>query len=299
MNDSLIRFAFPGLGARGALVQLDQSWQQLIERRDYPAQAETWLGQAAAASVLLGTRLKQAATLSLQLQGPGVLRLLFAEARHRPSEPVGLRGLVRHGGGELPSELGAVLREATLVVTLSPEGGQRYQGIVPGEGDSLARCLEAYFEQSEQLPTRLRLAAGGGRARGLLLQRIPGEGGLGLEPAVDDDGWDRLGQLLGTLGDAELLSCEPALLLHRLFHEEALADEAVQPVRFECSCSPERVAEMLRSLGRSEAFAALDDSGGAVRVDCEFCNRHYRFDAIDLESLFNPAQLGPGSGRLQ
>ena len=145
--------------------------------------------------------------------------------------------------------------------------------------DSLAGAFEDYFRQSEQLPTRILLAADEVGAAGLMLQKLPGDAG-------DDDGWARAGALFDTLAPAELLAWPAATLLHRLFHEEAPQALGERPLRFACSCSRERVGAMLRSLGREEADAAMEANGGEVRVRCEFCGETYDFDPGQIEALF-------------
>jgi molecular chaperone Hsp33 len=207
-----------------------------------------------------------------------------------------LRGIAR-GGEDSAPDAGFVelTRDGLMVITLEPDGsGERYQGVVPLEGAHLGEALEGYFAQSEQLPTRVLLAADEHVAAGLLLQRLPGEGGHG---AVDPDGWNRAEHLAATVAPAELLSCDPELLLHRLFHDVPRVDADVLPLYPRCRCSREKVTDVLRRIGREESLAAVQQTGEAL-VTCEFCGRTYRFDRIDIESLFlpqPPAEGGPAS----
>ena len=289
--DRLTRFLLETPGVRGVRVHLDQAWREIAERAEYPRAVSMLLGQAAVATALLTAHAKVGGRLSLQLRGDeGPLRLLFAECTAAGT----LRGIARleeddadDGEGQAPgATVGTDLRDlgtgALLAITIenpSPTGREpvRYQGLVPLEAPTLAGALEDYFRQSEQLPTRLVLAAGDARAAGIMLQKLPGDAG-------DDDGWTRASALLDTLAPHELLDWPVATLLHRLYHEEAprLLDQ--RPLRFECSCSRERVAEVLRSIGEDEARAAAAE--GVAEIRCEFCGQRYHFDADAIGALF-------------
>jgi molecular chaperone Hsp33 len=277
-NDELQRFVFEGVGVRGAVIHLDASWQAVLERHPYPPAVQRLLGQALAAVVLLSSTIKFEGALILQVQAEGPLRTLVAQATDQRT----LRGLAQWDG-DVPA--GAGLAETfgagRLVLTASAPGGERYQGVVALEGVSLAAALEGYFAQSEQLPTRLWLAADGRRATGLLLQRLPGR-------RDDDDTWPRAATLADTLHEAELLRLDTEPLLYRLFHEERVRLFEAEPVSFRCGCSRERIDDLLRSLGRDEVDSMLAEQGG-VEVTCEFCNRVYHIDPVDAAGLFHEA----------
>ena len=186
-----------------------------------------------------------------------------------------------------------VLSILAITIESTPPGAQeltRYQGLVGLDADSLAEAFEGYFQQSEQLPTRMLLASQAERAAGLILQKLPGAEG-------DTDGWDRVNALFETLGQDELASLPVDTVLWRLFHEEGVKRLDTRPLRFACSCSRERVEDMLRSLGVDEARASLED--GVAQVHCDFCGRGYRFEAEQIEALFSLAVPAPGSDRLQ
>jgi molecular chaperone Hsp33 len=163
--------------------------------------------------------------------------------------------------------------------------GQRYQGLVELDQPDLAGALENYFRLSEQLPARLLLAADGEHAVGLMLQKLPGEGGHGA--VEDEDAWNRVLHLTGTLGREEMLSSAPEQLLYRLYHEETVRLFEPRPLAFGCSCSRERVESMLRSLGRDEVEAALAAREDEIEVICEFCAQRYTFDRIDAEHVLS------------
>jgi molecular chaperone Hsp33 len=295
-HDTLDRFLLPAAGVRGVRVHLDDTWAQIRARGDdVPASAVELLGEAVAAAALFTGHAKVDGRLSVQLRGTGPLRTLFAECTAAGT----LRGIAQVAeDGEPTRDLRAMGEGAVLAITIENPAGPgrepvRYQGLVPLESDSLAGAFEGYFRQSEQLPTRILLAADDRRAAGLMLQKLPGDEG-------DDDGWARAGALFDTLSPAELLEWPAPTLLHRLFHEEAPQALGQRPLRFACSCSRERVGAMLRSLGRDEAAAAAEANGGDVRVRCEFCGEVYDFNPDEINTLFaSPDQTVEGPTSLQ
>jgi molecular chaperone Hsp33 len=307
-RDCLHRFVFERYPIRGHLVHLDAAWRALIEHREYPAGIQTLLGEAVAASLLLAATVKFDGVLSLQLQGDGLVNLLLAQC----TAGLGVRGLARFQGGDDagvreidPREIGPgmapigeLIGAGNLTVTLETDAGaQRYQGIVPIAGDRLADSLQGYFENSEQLPTRLWLYADAHGASGMLLQRLPGQGGSESHaPAAEiDDAWRRV-QLIGdTLTREELRTLKDAEILHRLFNEDDLRLFEPSPVYFRCRCSRERVGGMLQGLGEAETLAIVKERG-EVEVRCDFCNRAYVFDAVDVARLFNAGVPGNGGG---
>jgi molecular chaperone Hsp33 len=238
-----------------------------------------------AASVLMAGALKFEGRLSLQLESPGPLKLLLAQCTHRHA----IRGVARHDPAiaDLAPPAG-LFGSGQLAVTIEQPEGDRYQGMVPLAGLPLAGSLEQYFERSEQLPSRLVLAATPERAAGLLLQRVAvGDEG---EREMADDAWTRIGLLAATLRPAELLEMPCRELLGKLFPEDDIRLFEGSPVWFQCSCSRERVAGILQALGGEEVSALLAERGD-VEVRCEFCNRAWRFDAVDVAGLFSTAPL--------
>ena len=294
-GDLLHRFLFERFPVRGHLVRLDASWRAAIEHHHYPRAVGDALGEAMAASVLMAGSLKFEGRLSLQFEGPGPVRLMLAQCTHRHA----IRGVARHE--ELPADAigpAGLFGGGQLAVTIEQaEGGDRYQGVVPLDEARLATCLEQYFERSEQLPSRLMLAATADRAAGLLLQRVAvGAGGTPDAQAEADDAWRRIGLLAGTLSTAELLDTPCSELLRRLFGEDDIRLFEGTPVFFQCSCSRERVAGILQALGAEEVHSLLQERGD-VEVRCEFCNRAWRFDAVDVGGLFSEGrtqQAPPG-----
>ncbi len=287
--DTLNRFLFPVASVRGELVHLDESWRTVLARHDYPETVRNQLGQMMVASALLTATIKISGSIIMQVQGDGPITLLVVECRPKNSaEESGaegwqsryeLRGMAQWNGEVPAGDLAASFGSGRLVITIDPGPRmERYQGIVELAGTTLAEAIDDYLERSEQLPTRMWLAADGQQAAGLLLQRLPGS-------EVDEEHWHRLTTLAATITGKELLELEGREVLHRLFHEEDLQLFPAEPVRFHCSCSRERVANILRGMGVDEVLDIVR-SEGAVDVNCEFCNMHYRFDAVDAQQLF-------------
>ncbi len=303
-RDCLHRFMFEQYPIRGHLVHLDAAWRALIEHGDYPEAIRDTLGEAVAASLLLAATVKFEGVLSLQLQGDGPVHLLLAQC----TSGLGVRGLARYqegniaGAGTDASRIVDLIGTGNLTVTLeTDDGSQRYQGIVPITGQRLAESLQVYFENSEQLPTRLWLYADLHSASGMLLQKLPGADSSPTSGAADaaaiDDAWRRV-QLLGeTLMPQELRTLTDAEILHRLFNEDDVRLFEAAPVYFRCRCSRERVAGMLQGLGEAETRSVLAERG-EVEVRCDFCNRAYVFDAVDVAQLFNAGVASDSGGLL-
>jgi molecular chaperone Hsp33 len=293
-HDALLRFLLPAAGVRGVAVRLDETWQAMASRAEYPHAVAELLGEAAVAAALFIGHAKVDGRLSVQLRARGALRTLFAECTAAGT----LRGIAQFDPDAPPPsrDLRTLGDDTVLAITIeNPSlGGRdpvRYQGLVELAADNLGEAFEGYFRQSEQLPTRLLLACDGERAAGLMLQKLPGDEG-------DLDGWIRAGALFDTLGREELLALAPADIVHRLFHEEWPENLGEKPLRFACSCSQERVAAMMVSLGVEEAGAAVEAGGGEAQVRCEFCGQEYRFSQAQVGGLFraSAAQLPAAPG---
>lgn len=279
--DTVQRFVFEQGAVRGELVLLEASWQAVLARHDYPPVVRDQLGEALAAVMLLSSTIKFEGTLILQLQGRGALRSVVAQASHQRT----LRGLATWDGtpGAGPGAgLQALYGDGRMVLTVQRRHAEPYQGVVALEGECLAEALEHYFGRSEQLPSRLWLAADGRRAAGLFLQALPASGEAASEQPSQ---WEHLTTLAGTLSREELLELPPGQVLHRLFHQETLRVFEPEAVSFRCSCSRERIERTLVLLGAEEMRTLLEERG-CVEVRCEFCNRLWRLDRVDIEQLF-------------
>lgn len=288
MTDTLQRFLFEHAPVRGEFAHLDATWRAVLERHDYPAPLRHVLGELMAAAGLLAATLKFDGAMVLQLHGSGPVSLIVVECTSDHT----LRATAKWQGELSGTDLRALLGTGRFVITLvGADRSQTYQGVVDLQGGSVAACLEHYMRHSEQLDTRLWLAADGRRAAGLLLQRVPGRA----EP--DEDAWRRIVHLGDTVKADELLDLGPEELLHRLYHEDDVRLFEARPVSFRCSCSSQRVYSMLRMLGQDEVRSLVAERG-AVEVTCEFCNKCYQLDAVDAEQVFAAeAVSAPGSTR--
>jgi molecular chaperone Hsp33 len=279
MTDKLHRFIFDNVAIRGEWLQLQQAWQAVLIRRDYPLAIQRALGDMIAAAALLADTVKIKGRIVLQIKGDGPASLLMAECTSDNT--------VRAYGqwsGELKEDasLTEITGKASLAITIEVEGAkQPYQGVVAVEADSLARVLETYFEQSEQLQTRIWLANNSQAVAGLFLQQLPAQ----QRSETELENWSRISHLASTVSDDELLSLDVEVLLNRLFHEEDCRLLAATELEFACSCSRERVADTIRLVGEAEIMSILEEKG-EVEVACEFCNEHYRFDKVDVVELF-------------
>jgi molecular chaperone Hsp33 len=297
-GDEVRRFIIENRPVRGHWVRLDGAWRQLRAHKEYPEPVQELLGQAVAASVLLAATLKFSGQLTLQLQGNGAVGLLVAQCTH----DFRLRAVARYDEAAVSvagSSDEALFRqlvgsEGRFTVTIeADERGTRYQGIVPLTGASLADSLQAYFESSEQLPTRVLLAADGQRGAGVLVQKLPGA--KNFDESEMQELWEDAQKGIERLSADELLRYPLEELLGRGFATHDMRLFRGAPVQFQCRCNQGRVAGLLRALGPDEVRDVLREQG-AVTVTCEFCHRPYRFDAVDVEALFADA---PGSGGSQ
>jgi len=282
MPDFSQRFLFDDSDIRGELVGLTDSYSHVLAKHPYPQPVAQLLGELlAAASLLIGT-MKFDGLLILQARSSGAVPLLMVEC----SSEGELRGIARYHAEQIAADAGLreLMPDGVLAITVDPKAGQRYQGIVDLEGDTLADCLTNYFATSEQLPTRFWLSADGQRARGLLLQQLPADR---LKEADEREAsWQHVIALADTLKIEELLGLDNETLLHRLYHEEPLRLFDARDLQFRCSCSRERSGRALISLGQADAEALVQEHGGSVEIDCQFCNERYLFDAADVLQLF-------------
>lgn len=291
-SDYTQRFLFDDTDVRGEWVGLERSYVEVLAKHAYPEPVAQLLGELLAAAALLVGTLKFDGLLVLQARSAGAVPLLMVEC----SSEREVRGIARYHEEQLTpgATLPELMPEGVLAMTIDPANGQRYQGIVALDGITLADSLSNYFASSEQLPTRFWLNADGRRASGMLLQQLP--------PDRIRDGeereanWQHLRTLADTLTAEELLGLNTETLLHRLYHEEQVRLFDPRPIRFHCSCSRERSAKALVSLGRHDAEQLLTEQGGSVTIDCQFCNQKYRFDAADVTQLFAGAGIEGPSG---
>ena len=279
-QDQLYRYLFEHHQVRGELVQLDQTFRHMVAAQEYPAPVRQLLGELLVATSLLTATLKFEGSITVQLQGNGPVSLAVINGDHLQQ----LRGVARWQG-ELPTEpdLKALVGDGHLVITITPEEGERYQGIVSLESDSLASSLESYFAQSEQLATRIWIRTGGTTAEplaaGMLLQELPASN----EQHAEE--FDHLSKLTDTIKDEELFTLPAEEILYRLYHEEEVRLFAPQAIQFRCTCSRERCEQALLQVGQVEVEAMIHEQG-QIDMHCDYCGSHYQFDAIDAQALF-------------
>lgn len=284
------RFLFDQFPIRGELVHLNQSWQEIIRRHSYPESIQKLLGEMAAAAVLLSATLKFNGALHLQIRGDGPLSMAVMESTSERT----VRGLAHWDGDVNAKSFEELVGNATLVVIIEKNTGERYQGIVDLSSGSLSLALEDYMLRSQQIDTRIWLTVGTSQVSGMLLQKMPEF--INANHYVDDsDAWPRITQLADTVQNEELSDLDFSNLLHRLFHEEDVRIFEKLPVSFRCSCSRDRVRNMLKMLGYSEVTDILK-SEQQVNVHCEFCNQEYNFDSVDIEEVF-ATEVPPSASR--
>ena len=284
-QDSLQRFVFENTPVRGNLVNLTQTLQQALNKQHLPHGLRKALGELMAASALLSATLKMDGSLVMQIQSLGILKLLVVECNSEAGSAIKMRATAKWS-----EEIGEqqnffeLMDQGQFMITLDPKDvGQAYQGIVPIEGESISEVLENYMLRSEQIDTKIWLACDGNSAAGMLIQKLPET--MNQETQIhDDDIWNRVGYLAGTVTDDELLNLPTETLITRLFHEEDVRLFEPSITQFFCSCSRESVSNMLRMLGEEELNNILEERGN-IEVNCDFCNTHYAFDKVDAAHL--------------
>ena len=277
-NDSTQRFLFDHTDIRGELVHLDESYQEGVTKHNYPEPVANLLGEFLAASVLLSTSIKFEGKLILQAQSEGEVSMVMAECSH---EQV-VRGVARFTSPPTSNNFKALLHKGTLAITIEPEKGQRYQGLVPLDGESLAGCLEDYFAQSEQLATRFFFATGEDKVSGMMLQQLPPQ--KTEVPETREEQWNHVTHLAHTLTNEELLTLDAETILYRLFHDDDVRLFDSRPVEYRCSCSRERTGAALLTLKRTELEDILTEQG-SITMNCQFCNQEYSYSREDAEEL--------------
>lgn len=289
-NDLLHRFIFDHCDIRGEIVTLTDSYREVLANNPYPVAVQRLLGEFLAAVSLLSNTLKFDGTIILQARGEGAVSTIMAECSNHKQ----LRAIVRLNeqqtlADDATGNLRDLLGQGVLFITIEPKRAdnfqgklERYQGIVPMDSDTLAGCLEHYFQQSEQLATRLWLATDANHASGLMIQALPQQ--LHTNPEDNRAHWDTITTLAGTTKPDELCELEHTELLYRLFHEESVRVFDPEALQFSCSCSRERSAGALIALGKEEVEALLIEQG-TINIDCQFCNQHYEFNSVDVREL--------------
>ena len=295
-HDTLQKFIFDNAAVRGEFVEISDTWREIQNRHDYPPAVRKVLGEMVAAAALLSANLKFNGAIIMQIHGDGPVRLLVVEC----DSDLRLRATAKLAEGATladDADLGSMLNatgHGRFVITLDPldkvPGQQPYQGIVPLDGADMATVIENYMLRSEQMDTRLWLAADNAVSRGLLLQKLPRHSGKDDQSAQASEEeeletWNRAVMLASTLKQEELLSTDIETLMNRLFWEETIRVFEPAHPEFHCSCTREKVGNMLKMLGSAEVESALSELG-QLAINCDFCGKHYAFDKVDCAQLF-------------
>lgn len=298
-GDPRQHFIFEELDIRGVLVQLRDSWEPVRTAHAYPAPVERLLGELLTATALLASIIKMRGTLTVQASGDGPVAAIMAECRNYTE----LRAIARlRDPDAIPASSDRRMAQSTellgrglITITIRPEGGEPYQGIVPLDGMTLATALEGYFAQSEQIPTRLWLSSGDTRTGGLLLQALPPEQARRQQSSAErEEDFNRVSMLADTVTDPELQTLPGEQLLTRLFFEEQVTLQPPETLQFVCSCSEDRTREALRAMPEAELHDILREEG-RIEMTCQFCHTVYRFDEIDVALVHQP-QVPPPEG---
>jgi len=282
-DDQSRRFLFEEADIRGQCVQLDAAYRDILDLHQYAPGVSRLLGEFLAAAALLSSNLKFEGRLILQVRSEGQVPLLMAECDHM----LQIRGIARGAQQATSNSNDQLLRNGQLVITIDPTHGQRYQGITALQQNSLAHSLDAYFEQSEQLKTRLWLAADGQRAAGLLLQQLPAQ--MIRDETQQKHQWEHTCSLATTVSDTELLNLDAEQLLHHLYHQDPIRLFNPILVRFHCNCSRERSLNALTTLQQPELEELIQETG-SITMDCEFCNQRYCFSREDLSDILEDTE---------
>jgi molecular chaperone Hsp33 len=291
-QDKLQRFLFENVFVRGEIVHLNASYETILEQHNYPPIIRQLVGEALVLVSLLTGMIKFNGRLSLQFQGKSGLKLLLAQS----NQELQIRALAQWEGELDEVQLLEDLKKGVLAIIMDPDSTtQRYQGMVSFRGNSLAESVEGYFNDSEQLPTRIWVAIAQHKAAGLLLQTLPQPEGV--SPTTIQTAWEHLTILTDTVKPDELLNLDTETLLHRLYVEEDIRIFDPLSVIFKCTCSLERGQNAILLLGRTEAEEELQEKQVIV-VKCDFCNKEYIFDRVDVENIFRQGGLPPSSTQI-
>lgn len=277
--DTLNRFLFDNHAIRGEITHLEQTYQAILDNHTYPVAVQKVLGELLVITSLLTATLKFEGDIAVQLQGDGPLSLAVVNGNDQQQ----LRGVAR-----VKSDIAnnATLKEMVgngyIVITITPKNGERYQGIVGLESDTLIGCIENYFMQSEQLPTRLFVKTGVYNnkpvAAGILLQILPGNENT-------SDSFEHLCTLTQTITSDELFELSTEEILYRLYNQEQVRLFETHNVTFKCGCSRERCEDSLMTLPANEIDQMLKEDGGKIDIHCDYCGKHYVFDTIDIAQI--------------
>jgi len=275
VKDQLNRYLFDKSHVRGELVQASSIYQEIVNNHQYPQAINLLLGELLVATSMLTALLKFEGSIAVQLQGDGPVSLVVVNGDDKQQ----LRGVARVQGDVTSTKLTELFIKGYMVITITPTKGERYQGIVALDKDTLAECLETYFEQSEQLKTHFWLRSDDKHAAGMMIQALP-------DDSDNDDAYDNLRQLTATIKSEELFNLDANTILNRLYHQEEVRIFDPQDLAFVCGCSKERSGAAIISIGRKEAELIIEEQGN-IAMHCDYCNTQYLFKQQDIAELFH------------
>ena len=279
-QDLLHRYLFNELDVRGELVQIKSAYNEMIADHNYPAPVKALLGELLVATCLLTATLKFEGEIAVQLQGDGPVKYAVINGDDKQN----MRGIARLQSEVTGTTVKELIGQGYMVITITPDKGERYQGIVPLEHDTLSECIESYFEQSEQLKTRLWFATdtteGSAKACGLFLQVLP----VDKQKSIED--FAHLEALSNTIKNEELLHLDANTVLTRLYHEDNPRVFEPQAIKFKCGCSREKTITALVNIGQQDLLKDIDEKG-AVNISCHYCLKEYVFNEQEIKAIFN------------
>lgn len=282
--DELHRYLLNAANVRGELVRLEESLQKIVHSYEYPIQIQRLLSEMAAAACLLTAILKFKGEIGLQIQSKGPVSYAVINATHDYT----MRGVARWDESltEIPETFAELIANGVLVITITPEEGERYQGVVALDKPTLAECLEEYFTQSEQLATKVMLMTDlsqtTARAAGMLLQILPSQAQN--TDVSQDTEFEHVVKLSETLTDEEMFGLPVNDILYRLFHQEEVEVYPPHDVKFACTCSKQRSADALRNVEKAELLQIIEEDG-SIKMNCQYCHAEYQFDSVDVEAI--------------
>ncbi|AYO15959.1 Hsp33 family molecular chaperone HslO [Vibrio owensii] len=284
-NNVLNRYLFEDLSVRGELVQLDEAYQRIISSKEYPAALQKLLGELLVSTTLLTATLKFEGSITIQLQGDGPVSLAVINGDHDQK----IRGVARWEGDIADdATLHEMMGKGYLVITIEPKKGERYQGVVGLEGETLADVIEGYFANSEQLKTRLWIRTGEHEgkkhAAGMMIQVMPDGTGT-------PEDFEHLEQLTATVKNEELFTLPANELLYRLYNQDSVRLYEPQPVEFHCGCSRERSGAAIITVDKTEIYDILAEEG-TISLHCDYCGTSYTFDEPEITELYTQATSG-------
>ncbi|MBS0893197.1 Hsp33 family molecular chaperone HslO [Tatumella sp. JGM130] len=281
VKDQLHRYLFNNVAVRGELVNVSHTLKDIVKDHDYPQPVQELLAELLVATSLMTATLKFEGNITVQLQGDGPLSMAVINGNNHQQ----FRGVARTRGDiDAGSTLKQMAGNGYLIITITPEKGERYQGVVGLEGDTVAACLEDYFMRSEQLPTRMIIRQNPQGAGGILLQVLPAQ-----DTSTDD--FEHLATLSDTIKAEELVSLPANDVLWRLYHQEDVTVFDPADIEFKCTCSHQRCGDVLKTVASEEIDQILAEDG-KIDMHCDYCGAHYLYDAVDVANIRNNTVTG-------